>query len=115
MISPRNKNPVFIIAPLRSGSTLLHLMLDSHPAISNPGEFDFMFDQVTDEGKVPVMDDYLKWLASDRIFLAKGLLIDRRLSYEELLWSWAEKLRGRKKVFYVECAPQLSTCSVSFS
>lgn len=35
---------VFVAGPLRSGSTLLTLMLDRHSSIKNPGEFDFLFD-----------------------------------------------------------------------
>ena len=35
---------VFVAGPLRSGSTLLTLMLDRHSSLKNPGEFDFLFD-----------------------------------------------------------------------
>jgi hypothetical protein len=35
---------VFVAGPLRSGSTLMTLMLDRHSSIKNPGEFDFLFD-----------------------------------------------------------------------
>lgn len=35
---------VFVAGPLRSGSTLLTLMLDRHSSLRNPGEFDFLFD-----------------------------------------------------------------------
>ncbi len=35
---------VFVAGPLRSGSTLMNLMLDRHSSIKNPGEFDFLFD-----------------------------------------------------------------------
>ena len=90
--------PVFIVAPVRSGSTLLHLMLDSHPDIANPGECDFMFDRVTNEGSFPAMGDYRNWLAINRIFLSKGLHTDEGLAYEDLMRTYLEKLHGRKKV-----------------
>jgi hypothetical protein len=35
---------VFVAGPLRSGSTLMTLMLDRHSSLKNPGEFDFLFD-----------------------------------------------------------------------
>jgi hypothetical protein len=43
---------VFIAGSLRSGSTLLRLMLDRHSRISNPkpGEFDFLFDAFGSDG-----------------------------------------------------------------
>jgi hypothetical protein len=41
---------VFVAGPLRSGSTLLTLMLDRHSSIKNPGEFDFLFDGFGDDG-----------------------------------------------------------------
>lgn len=80
--------PVFIVGPVRSGSTLLRLMLDSHPQITNPGECDFLFDMVGDTGECPNVSDYAEWLSANRIFRATGLLVDAKLSYEELMRSF---------------------------
>jgi hypothetical protein len=41
---------VFLAGPLRSGSTLLTLMLDRHPRVIAPGEFDFLFDALGKDG-----------------------------------------------------------------
>jgi hypothetical protein len=41
---------VFVAGPLRSGSTLMTLMLDRHGSIKNPGEFDFLFDPFGTDG-----------------------------------------------------------------
>jgi len=41
---------VFVAGPLRSGSTLLTLMIDRHSRIKNPGEFDFLFDPFGTDG-----------------------------------------------------------------
>jgi hypothetical protein len=38
------KDAVFLYGALRSGTTLLRLMLDAHPQLSCPGEMDFLFD-----------------------------------------------------------------------
>lgn len=38
------KSLYFICGALRSGSTMYHLMLDLHPEIHNPGEFDCQND-----------------------------------------------------------------------
>lgn len=69
-----NKQPVFLVAPVRSGSTLLHLMLDSHPNIVNPSECDFLFDKAADDGTPPDVGHYQEWLKFNRIFLAKKLM-----------------------------------------
>jgi len=38
--------PVILYGALRSGTTMLRLMLDGHPALSCPGESDFLFDHL---------------------------------------------------------------------
>ena len=38
--------PVFIFGSERSGTTVLRLMVNAHPMLSNPGEFDFLFDTI---------------------------------------------------------------------
>ncbi len=86
--------PVFIVGAERSGSTLLRLMLDSHPQISNPGECDFLFDKVGDQGEFPEMQSYLDWLSSDRIFQAKHLQVDTALPYIQLIQSFIAQFRS---------------------
>jgi len=83
---------VFICGALRSGSSLTHLMLDHHPEIKNPGEFDFLFDQVADNGELPRIDSYHQWLALHRIFQSKQLSVDPLLSYADLTQSFIEQL-----------------------
>lgn len=85
--------PVFIVGPVRSGSTFLRLMLDSHPQITNPGEFDFLFDMVGDRGEFPEVQAYVDWLSANRIFQAKHLTVDANLPYGELMQSFLAQLR----------------------
>jgi len=82
----------FVCGSLRSGSTLLHVMLNHHPEIRNPGEFDFLFDQVTEKGGFPEIHAYHEWLSSHRIFLSKSLVIDKTLDYQSLIESFVEQL-----------------------
>ncbi|MDO8302365.1 MAG: sulfotransferase [Sedimentisphaerales bacterium] len=91
-VTDTNLSPVFLVAPVRSGSTLLRLILDSHPAISNPGECDFLFDMLGDDGSFPDMANYVKSLSTNRIFLAKKLRIDERLSCEQTIRSFVGQL-----------------------
>ncbi len=84
--------PVFVVGAVRSGSTLLRLMLDSHPNIANPGECDFLFELVGDDGISPDTEVYRNWLGTNRIFLAMGLEFDESHSYCELMESFIAQL-----------------------
>lgn len=83
---------VFICGALRSGSSLTHLMLDNHAEISNPGEFDFLFDKVTDRGGYPDIIAYHDWLSTHRIFNSKPLSIVPTSEYSKLIYSFIEQL-----------------------
>lgn len=87
---------IFICGALRSGSSLTHLMLDHHPNITNPGEFDFLFDLISDEGNYPSSDSYSKWLGLHRIFRSKRLNIDTSLSFPEMVESFILQLSKSK-------------------
>jgi len=82
----------FICGALRSGSSLTHLMLDHHPCLKNPGEFDFLFDLVTDNGIFPEIRVYHEWLSTHRIFQSKNLEIDKSLPYVDLINSFISQL-----------------------
>jgi hypothetical protein len=88
-----NKEPAFLISSVRSGSTLLRLMLDSHPEIVNPGEFDFLFDKVADNGASPDITQYHEWLSTNRIFQALKLDIDPSLDYTNLINSFVMQVQ----------------------
>lgn len=68
-------------------------MLDSHPNIVNPGECDFLFDQVADDGTPPDIDRYLEWLKFNRIFLAKKLKVDTSMVYTSLTDSFVKQMQ----------------------
>lgn len=90
-------NPIFICGALRSGSTVFHLMLNSHPNIINPGEYDFLFDRVTENGAFPNTSDYIEYLLSDRIFNSTSLNIDESLGYSDLIKSFISQLNEEEK------------------
>lgn len=92
------KNIFFICGALRSGSTLLHLMLNHHPNIKNPGEFDFMFDMVKDDGGFPSPHNYYEFLDKNRIFKSKNLTIDASLSFPKLIESFVNQLSEHEQM-----------------
>jgi hypothetical protein len=83
-----NISPVFLCGPLRSGSTVLHVMLSQNPRIASLGEYDFLFDMVNDQGEIPTNKEYIEWLSLNRIFQSKELEVDHRLTYLEQVQSF---------------------------
>ena len=88
--------PIFVVGSVRSGTTLLGLMLDSHPDIAFPGEFEFAIAPIGDDGAYPPIEEFHAWLASDRHFRWHRLEIDSRLDYPALLASFLEQLRAAR-------------------
>lgn len=97
------KNDLFFVCgALRSGTSLLHLMLNHHPKIVNPGEFDFFFDKVSDDYTSPKINDYEKWLSTHRIFLSKNLkILNNTQNFNDVLSYFIEQLRVPNKVLAI--------------
>ncbi|MEJ1487439.1 MAG: sulfotransferase [Candidatus Sedimenticola sp. (ex Thyasira tokunagai)] len=91
-------SPVFIVGPVRSGSTFLRLMLDFHPDINNPGECDFLFDMVSDSGKYPGLNAYKNWLSTNMVFQAKVLKVDSNVEFRDLIHSFVSQLESENDV-----------------
>ncbi len=78
---------------LRSGSTLLRLMLDAHPALNCPGESDYFLDHlILDDGPLRYDWDAMR---ADRIFRASGLERPGSLDGVEALHAMIEQIRRR--------------------
>lgn len=82
---PDTTRPVFLVGAERSGSTLLRLMLDSHPEITCCEGFEFMVAQIGDDGSRPEIKAYHDYLSTQPIFGSSNLTIDPSLSFDELL------------------------------
>lgn len=97
-----HKNLIFVCGALRSGTSLLHLMLNHHPELKNPGEFDFFFDMVSDDYQSPELLNYENWLLNHRIFLSKNLFFPREAKeYSEVLKSFKDQLSEENKVLLI--------------
>src|SRR4051794_22010325 len=90
---------VFVAGSLRSGSTLLSLMLDRHPDIASPGEFDFLFDAFGPDGGIAAtqalepqaLDEFLR---GDRIYLLHSRRMAEGADNATRLRSYVDRLSG---------------------
>lgn len=85
--------PVVLYGALRSGTTLLRLILDAHPDIRCPGERDFMLDSLRPEGAGFVLDTDA--LRADRIFLSSGLSVPKQTEGSAAFDSFLAEERAR--------------------
>lgn len=91
-------SPVFLVGAERSGSTLLRLMLDSHPEITCCEGFEFMVERIGDDGSRPDIGAYHDYLSTQSIFGSSRLTIDPTLDYDELVNDFfAQRLRASGK------------------
>ena len=93
--STPEQQPAFIVGAVRSGTTLLRLMLDHHPQLAFHFEFEFAVDQVADDGTLPVLAEYHEYLSQHRVFQLSEGQIDPRLDYRQLVNSFLEQKRTR--------------------
>ncbi len=68
-------SPIFICGALRSGTTMLRLMIDSHPELSNFGEADYLFEYPHTSGRHPNVAAFKHQLARNGLFADAGLSI----------------------------------------
>lgn len=92
--SPAHDPPVIVFGALRSGTTLLRLMLDMHPDISNPGEMDPLFDHLSRDRSGEWRYD-MEALANNWIFRSSGLRLVENLDGKALLAAFISQLRER--------------------
>lgn len=91
--------PVFLIGSERSGSTLLRLMLDSHPDIAFNMESEFLVAGISADGAFPDVAAYRRSLVKDRIFRHSHFGIPQDLDFRALvndfLYQRLERYRKR--------------------
>ncbi len=92
--------PIFLVGAERSGTTLLRLMLDSHPHIAFQSEFEFVVDYFQGND-YPSLDDYYEYLSADRIFKSGNWRIDRSLNYPQLVNSFLVQKRESTGKYFV--------------
>jgi len=99
--APESIDPAFLVGARRSGSTLLRVMLDSHPEICFPRHFEIeLAVQFLGEGpELPTdLQPYYDLLGGTYEFTSKGHTIDATLEFRPLLDSFLrQSLRASGK------------------
>lgn len=83
-------NLTLLVGAEQSGTTLLRLMLDSHPEISFAEEFEYAVEPIEADGGYPDAATCRSYLSSSRAFSTSGFSIDPNLSYPDLINSFLE-------------------------
>ncbi|MFV0258274.1 MAG: sulfotransferase family protein [Acidimicrobiales bacterium] len=88
--------PILLVGAERSGSTMLRLMLDSHPEIAFGEEFEWAVQQIADDGSWPDMAAFKACLETSRPFQTSGFVVDETKTYPDLISSFLEQRRAAK-------------------
>lgn len=98
MTDPSNaepsRDPDFICGALRSGTTMLRLMVDHHPRLSNFGETDFLFEYPLGENGRGDPQGFRALLARDGMFANSGLSMPQGESVHEMIRDLCDQMRA---------------------
>lgn len=72
-------SPTFLIGAERSGTTLLRLMVDSHPEITCVENLDYVINAVEADGSFPSLADYAVRLETETVYSTSGFSLDMDL------------------------------------
>lgn len=92
--------PLLLVGCERSGTTLLRLMLDSHPDIAFVEEFEYSL-QLVDGNRLPSTEQFAQVAESSRIFQTSGFAIDHSQTYPDLIKGFLEQRRAAKGAAHV--------------
>lgn len=88
-----NGTPFFIVGSVRSGSTLLRLLLGHHSQICKCEEMEFVAQQIAGREIPENISEYLRFLHLDRGFGLSGYTVDESLRFEEIARDFLEQRR----------------------
>ena len=94
------EQPFFLVGSIRSGTSLLRLMLDGHPDIAFNLESEYLVSQLPKGNGFPDVVEYVSWLEHDRVFQHSRFSINKELDYVSLMndFLWQKKEREGKSI-----------------
>lgn len=94
-------DPTLLVGAEQSGTTLLRLMLDSHPEIAFAEEFEYAVEPIGADGSLPTTEQYRSFLAGSRAFSTSGFAIDYSKEFPELIDGFLQSRMGQKNAVAV--------------
>ena len=88
--------PALLVGAEQSGTTLLRLMLDSHPEIAFAEELQYAVEPIGDDGSFPSMQSFGRYLALDRSFSTSGFVFDETKSFPDLVNGFLRSRQEKK-------------------
>lgn len=93
--------PTFLVGAEQSGTTLLRLMLDSHPEIAFAEDFGYVVAGVSGDGTLPTSTEFTSRLDLNPAFAASGFAIDDSLPFEDLVTGFLHSRQRQKGALHV--------------
>ena len=94
-------NIVFICGALRSGTTLLRIMVNHHPMLANPGEMDFLFEPPPLKNGAPDLARYLHDISFNRVFRNLGFKPKPELGHAGMIADMVAQLQRPGKILSI--------------
>ena len=90
----QNPAPYFVVGAVRSGTTVLRLLLGHHPQICRCEEFEYVLPAIVGRNDWPATAPYVQWLAQRRDFRASGYRPDAALAFPDLARDFLVQLQA---------------------
>lgn len=101
MVKDNSLKPIFLVGAHRSGTTLLGLMLDSHPDLSWFHHFEWAVKYIGPNSTWPTVEKYIKFLDQDRGYQAWNLSVSSASkSYPDILNDFLSQRSKREGKYF---------------
>ncbi len=87
-------SPIIIVGPLRSGTSMLRLLLGRNSLVNAFGEFEFSVSSAVGDHWADI-EEYKKFLSTDRQALSYKLSVRENVDYEGVVHSFLDQLYDR--------------------
>jgi hypothetical protein len=94
--APPRPNPVFLVAPARSGAAALRNLLMQHPSVVIAPEFDFLADAISPDGRFLKREAFLRSIEFNMSFRKLGLTIPPNLNFAGVAYNLLEQVAAAK-------------------
>lgn len=91
---PGDRQPFFVVGAVRSGTTLLRLLLGHHPRICRCNEVEYIASAIAGRDEWPDVRDYVRGLPQHYDFRTSGFVPDPSLTFPDLARDLFTQLRA---------------------